>query len=139
MRLARKVDASGLEKARKVEQAEFDSRVAGVAREKAEARRRRAEAETLRLSKVVLIKQASDIDTLKLTNPQIDDQLAVLRQYDRDIPLKSHLKVKAQKKEALVAALERYQKGLSEGSVAPLVQATPREVIIEGLEEEDEF
>ncbi|KAF9491895.1 hypothetical protein BDN71DRAFT_1271078 [Pleurotus eryngii] len=103
---ARQINSSGVETARKLQQVEHDQKVAEMARQKVAARQKKEEVSRLRLSKIVLITRAEDVDELKLTVIKIDKQLDVLRLEDKKISLKSHLGNKARKREALIAAIK---------------------------------
>ena len=48
-----------------------------------------------------------------MTNAQIDKQLDVHQQWDKDIPIKTQLELKADELEALLAAVSQYNTGVT--------------------------
>lgn len=82
--MARKIDASGLEKRRRAAQVEYNRRLITAKREQEAARKRKAETEALQLSKIQILTEAAKID--KLSVPTLQDQLNVLCQSDTEIP-----------------------------------------------------
>jgi hypothetical protein len=108
-RVAREVDASGLEAKRRKAQVEFDCRRAEIQRQKEADKKRRADEYREKLSKVVLVTDDSQI--MSMTVPRLDDQLDVLRHIGGDLAIpasKSARGKKADKQELLKAALSRH-------------------------------
>ncbi|KAJ7911715.1 hypothetical protein B0H13DRAFT_1875549 [Mycena leptocephala] len=127
MRLARKEDASGIERKRKAELAEFRIRLAKMRKEK-ELAKRQKEIEDLReLVKVSLVSTLAQIyDTARaanLTVKKLHQQLDAFRLRGvPDIKPNSTYPRKADKQAALEAALKKYQ-------LNPELYSVPQEVI----------
>ncbi|KAJ7589794.1 hypothetical protein C8J56DRAFT_784151 [Mycena floridula] len=107
---ARTVLASGLEAKRRKAQKEFDLRLAEMKRDKELEKARKIREEADRLRAVVLITHRDQIFTKDMTIPHLQDQLDILKALwdDKEIPLKSHIALKADKQAALVAAFMRH-------------------------------
>ncbi|SJL16076.1 uncharacterized protein ARMOST_19592 [Armillaria ostoyae] len=111
MKAARMLDASGLEKKRKLEQKEFDVKFTAMKREKAAEKERRAKEVLDHLTSVPLIDTVDEVRKQGMTIKKLDEQLDVLRKIWKDtkIPLKSHIPWKEDKQKALEEAFERHQ------------------------------
>ncbi|THU76746.1 hypothetical protein K435DRAFT_596010, partial [Dendrothele bispora CBS 962.96] len=78
MREARVLDASGMEAKRRKEQVEFNKRVVALKKAKQQAKDSKERERKERLSKVVLLREADEVNST-LTVAALDDQLDVLR------------------------------------------------------------
>lgn len=112
MREARRLDESGVEKARRQAFLEHNQRVVDEKREKDVVKQKKRDELQARISQVSLVLNREII--AKMTGARLDDQLAVHRQFEKSekekkIPLKSHLKTVALKRTALLEAVERYE------------------------------
>lgn len=113
---ARRIDESGVEKARQVEltahrQEVVDNRVAKDTENTEKIRK-----ETERLAAIGIVSDRAEIS--RMTDPKLKDQLELHRRRgDKDIPMKSKMKIKADRLAALLAALDRLE------TIAP-VQST---------------
>lgn len=110
---ARQLDSSHIESKRRQAQAQGDREVVEGKRVKDRARevKKRKVNDTLDLIKcrldVVLIKETPG------TNAQLDMELAWFRRIDSEVPIKARLGTKPVKIEALCAAVDRYNAGLT--------------------------
>ncbi|KAI0661679.1 hypothetical protein C8Q70DRAFT_966523 [Cubamyces menziesii] len=115
---ARLIDASGLEKERRMVLAQADSRVVEEKRGKDRAKRQKEDARTALLDALVVLQDAEDIAMRapQITNGDLDVQLDWHRRREgkeTGIPVKAQLTRKAQKVEALCAAVRRYNHSLA--------------------------
>ena len=108
------LDESQMERQREKEQVEADERVVSAKKVKANEKRQREQEKAERIAATQLILDPANI--AKMTNAQIDEQLDVHRQWDKDIPIKARLKLKADRFEALLAAVSRYNTGVASKS-----------------------
>jgi hypothetical protein len=105
---ARRIDESGVEKARQLEltahrQEVVDNRLAKDAETAQKIRK-----ETERLATIGIVTDRTEIS--HMTDLKLKDQLELHRRRgDKDIPMKSKMKVKADRLAALLAALERVE------------------------------
>ncbi|RDB27700.1 hypothetical protein Hypma_003276 [Hypsizygus marmoreus] len=107
LRTARELDGSGLAVKFRQEQLEFDLQTVAIRRAR-EAERVRKVIETQeRLSKVTRV--MSDAEILPMTVKLLTDQLDLFRQTDKEVPVNSRIKLKAEKQAALKDALKHYQ------------------------------
>lgn len=105
---ARLQDSSGREKKRRCEEADADKSAVAKKRCNDVIRKATKDAKTAKIDAVILRLDVDDIMASPGTNPQIELQLEALRRSDSKIPLKSHLKNKAERLAALIAAVKRY-------------------------------
>jgi hypothetical protein len=113
-RKARELDKSQMERQREKEQVEADEQAIAAKKVKANEKRQREQEKAERIAATQLILDQANV--AKMTNAQIDEQLDVHRQWDKDIPIKAWLKLKADKLEALLAAISRYNTAVTSRS-----------------------
>ncbi|KAL4253813.1 hypothetical protein ABKN59_003013 [Abortiporus biennis] len=93
---ARILDQSGLEKIRRIEQAEFDQRLSDMKHKKEEDKKKKLEDKQCHLDEVqkrlVLDPESPLINTMK--RPELVEQLDCLRRWDASIPNKTYLQTK---------------------------------------------
>ncbi|KAJ6593489.1 hypothetical protein B0H19DRAFT_1090568 [Mycena capillaripes] len=105
---ARRIDESGVEKARKDELNAHKQRVVDEKREKDAEKAEKIRKETERLEAIGIQLERAEIR--KMTDPKLKDQLELHRRAgDKEVPMKSRLKNKADRLEAVLAALDRLQ------------------------------
>ncbi|THU94800.1 hypothetical protein K435DRAFT_819917 [Dendrothele bispora CBS 962.96] len=104
MREARRIDASGLEKKRRVEQMEFRRRVVQMNKEKEEAKKKKAVELHEKLKKIPLIWDLSELDSIP--RPELDPKVP--------IPVKSKVTRLDQKQEAFKIGFGLYLEKLAE-------------------------
>ncbi|RPD58133.1 hypothetical protein L226DRAFT_467446 [Lentinus tigrinus ALCF2SS1-7] len=102
---ARRVDAGGLEKKRKMAQAEADRKTVEGKRKKDEEKAAKAKEKKDVLDALAPLSDTSDLS--QLTVPVLDLHLDWHRQFDREVPLKTNLPRRNVKVEALAAAIQR--------------------------------
>ena len=106
---ARKRDSSHLEEKRKAAIVAFKhQQVVGKRSKQAHKAQEKSEKEA-RLAEIQRIEAVEDV-SIKMTNDQLRDQLDIYRTLVNAIPLKSHLKTKAELIKALKEAIGRYRR-----------------------------
>lgn len=140
-KIARTRDSSGLEKKRLAAQAKEDQQQARMKKNRRDANAARKAAAKATLA--LLLKDLEvilDAEMLRRKPPkakEIELQLEWHRGFDEEVPKKSHLKNKASKLEALIAAVERHNKCQVEvENFIEEIEAADRELDEEEEEEE---
>ncbi|KAH9848418.1 hypothetical protein C2E23DRAFT_739684 [Lenzites betulinus] len=114
---ARRMDSGGLERKRRQELAEEDMHTAAKRRKQRDSRAKKKSARKAQLKDVKqrLIRDVAALTLEKTNVKMLDEQLDCHREFydskakaEKKIPIKKLLKTKAQKLEALIAAVERY-------------------------------
>ncbi|KAF8961286.1 hypothetical protein BDZ97DRAFT_1664412 [Flammula alnicola] len=141
MREARILDSSGLEAKRRKEIVDFRVEVARIRKEKEDARKAKIQADTERLSKVVIITHVSHM--AGLTVAKLGDQIDAIRFRGLpDVPPKSRFPRKAERQVALNEIFIRYQAFIAErGESLPGTLELPLDIgvpIAEDWEGEEE-
>ncbi|KAJ7670938.1 hypothetical protein DFH06DRAFT_1293815 [Mycena polygramma] len=109
---ARRVDESGVEKARREELNAHKQEVVDEKRAKDAETAEKKRKESERLTAIGVELDRSEID--KMTDPQLKDQLELHRRKgDKEVPMKSKLKRKGDRLAALLAAMDRLEESLS--------------------------
>ncbi|KAJ6555927.1 hypothetical protein B0H19DRAFT_947268 [Mycena capillaripes] len=105
---ARRIDESGVEKARRAELNAHKQEVVDERREKDAEKAENARKETERLTAISIQLDRDEIQ--KLTDPKLKDQLELHRRAgDKAVPMKSRLKNKGDRLAAVLAALDHLQ------------------------------
>ncbi|KAJ6548832.1 hypothetical protein B0H19DRAFT_952564, partial [Mycena capillaripes] len=105
---ARRIDESGVEKARRAELNAHKQQVVDERREKDAEKAEKARKGTERLTAIGIQLDRDEIQ--KLTDPKLKDQLELHRRAgDKAVPMKSRLKNKGDRLAAVLAALDRLQ------------------------------
>lgn len=100
---ARKLDESQTEHQHEKEQMEADELAISVKKAKANEKQQREQEKAEKIPATQLI---FDLDVIAgMSNAQLDEQLDAHRQWDKQIPIKARLKVKAVKLAALLASI----------------------------------
>ncbi|KAJ7604096.1 hypothetical protein DFH06DRAFT_1349726 [Mycena polygramma] len=129
MRKAREIDASGLEKQRKKDLADFRVRLATMKKAQQKAARIKAAKELQELLKVPFISCVADIYSpqWKLTIPKIHQQLQLLRlRRVPDILPNSKYPNKAEKQKGLEEAFKRFQQNPAAYPLPPAPQGAAK-------------
>ncbi|KAJ6449258.1 hypothetical protein C8R45DRAFT_849842 [Mycena sanguinolenta] len=109
---ARRIDESGVEKARRTDLNAHKQQVVDERREKDAEKAEKARQETSRLTAIGIVLDRQHIK--KMTDPKLKDQLELHRRRgDKDVPMKSHMKNKGERLAALLTALDRLQGNVS--------------------------
>ncbi|KAF7341070.1 hypothetical protein MSAN_02093100 [Mycena sanguinolenta] len=105
---ARRIDESGVEKARQAELNAHKQQVVDERREKDAEKAEKARKETERLTAIGIELDRAEVE--KMTDPKLKDQLELHRRRgDKEIPMKSHMKNKGERLAALLAAIGRLE------------------------------
>ncbi|RXW15913.1 hypothetical protein EST38_g9942 [Candolleomyces aberdarensis] len=134
-KVARKLDASGLERSREEALAAFKKRMAEMKRVKAEAAQRRLLEHQIHLSNVKIL-QLHNIPSLpKLSVTILDEQLNALREHfgDENVPKRSHRGLKTEKVKYLTEALKRHYSLPHTGQTPVTAQGSTLDTVEEGL------
>ncbi|KAJ6451179.1 hypothetical protein C8R45DRAFT_1113721 [Mycena sanguinolenta] len=108
----RRIDESGVEKARRTDLNAHKQQVVDERRKKDTEKAEKARQETSRLTAIGIVLDRQHIK--KMTDPKLKDQLELHRRHgDKDVPMKSHMKNKGERLAALLTALDRLQGNVS--------------------------
>jgi hypothetical protein len=106
--MARNMDSSHLEAQRKAALISFKDKQMMERREKAAQKAQQKNEEEIRLAKIKHVESVEEVTT-SMTAAQLKDNLEIYRRLVEGIPLKSHLRTKAEMIEALKDAIKRYK------------------------------
>ncbi|KAJ7719849.1 hypothetical protein B0H16DRAFT_1739188 [Mycena metata] len=116
---ARRIDESGVEKARREELNTHKQRAVDEKRGKDAEKAEKVRKEKEQLAAIGLESNRDHIK--KMSDAQLKDQLELhRREGDKEIPLKSHMKNKGRRLEELLAALDRFDTRITAQSTVPL-------------------
>jgi hypothetical protein len=105
---ARRIDESGLEKARREELNTHKLAAVEAKRAKDAEKAEKMQKERERLAAIGIETDRKEIE--KMTDPKLKDQLELHRRAgDKEVPIKSKLKLKADRLAALLAAVDRLE------------------------------
>jgi len=131
MREARRLDESKLEAHRRKELVDFRVEVARIRKDKEDARQVKLKADAERLSQIVLVTSAADID--KLTVAKMGEQFDAFRFHGLpDVSPKSRFPRRAERQAELQKILQQYQEYILEHGplISPLLPSNPTSVAI---------